>query len=148
MTDQIFGSRPKVGSNSFASGSNQNAGNVLTDRPTSRVLAPAGGHSSLGYLFGGSENTRSNDAPRRGRAAEAEVTMKPGQAAPQPAPHSASQRASQPQAAAEPVFGARLKVGSNSYASGANQNAGNVLTDRPTSRVLAPPGGRSQISFG
>jgi hypothetical protein len=40
------------------------------------------------------------------------------------------------------------RVSSNAYASGANQNAGNVLTDRPTSKVLAPPGGRSSITFG
>ena len=39
-------------------------------------------------------------------------------------------------------------VSSNAFARGANQNAGNVLTDRPTSKVLAPPGGRSSIVFG
>ncbi len=32
--------------------------------------------------------------------------------------------------------------------SGGQQNVGNFLTDRPSSRVLAPPGGKSQISFG
>jgi SPIRAL1-like protein len=37
---------------------------------------------------------------------------------------------------------------SNAYASGANQNCGNFVTDRRTTRVAAPPGGRSQISFG
>jgi SPIRAL1-like protein len=37
---------------------------------------------------------------------------------------------------------------SNAFASGANQNSGNVLTDRPTTRTRAPPGGRSSISFG
>ena len=35
----------------------------------------------------------------------------------------------------DPVFGANAKKGSNAYASGANQNCGNVLTDRATSRV-------------
>ena len=50
-------------------------------------------------------------------------------------------------AAAEPVFGANAKKGSNAYASGANQNCGNVLTDRPTTRLPAPPGGKSSISF-
>ena len=39
-------------------------------------------------------------------------------------------------------------VSSNAYASGHSQNAGNVLTDRPTSRVTQPPGGRSSITFG
>ena len=36
-----------VSANAFASGSNQNSGNVMTGRPTSRVLAPPGGHCSI-----------------------------------------------------------------------------------------------------
>lgn len=40
------------------------------------------------------------------------------------------------------------RTSSNSYACGSNQNYGNVLTDKPTSRVLQVPGGRSQISLG
>ena len=51
-------------------------------------------------------------------------------------------------AAPEPVFGARSAKGSNAYANGANQNCGNVLTDRPTTRLHAPPGGASSITFG
>ena len=39
-------------------------------------------------------------------------------------------------------------VSSNSFANGNSQNVGNVLTDRPTSRVLQPPGGQSSITFG
>lgn len=39
-------------------------------------------------------------------------------------------------------------VGSNSYATGSNQNCGNFITDRKTTKVLQAPGGRSQISFG
>lgn len=46
-------------------------------------------------------------------------------------------------------FGGKMDCrSSNSYASGANQNCGNHVTDRRTTRVVAPPGGRSQISFG
>ena len=37
---------------------------------------------------------------------------------------------------------------SNAYASGSRMNSGNVLTGRPTSRVLAPPGGRSSFRLG
>ena len=37
---------------------------------------------------------------------------------------------------------------SNAWASGTNQNCGNMISDRPTSRVLAPPGGRSSVTFG
>jgi len=47
------------------------------------------------------------------------------------------------------AFGGRGDGGSsNAYASGGNQNVGNGITDRRTTRVLEPPGGRSQISFG
>jgi hypothetical protein len=38
-------------------------------------------------------------------------------------------------------------ISSNAYAQGSRQNVGNVITDRPTSRVTQPPGGRSSISF-
>jgi hypothetical protein len=37
----------QVSSNAFASGSSTNSFNVITDRPTSRVLAPPGGHCSI-----------------------------------------------------------------------------------------------------
>lgn len=40
------------------------------------------------------------------------------------------------------------QVSANRFAQGTDQNCGNVLTDKPTSRVLAPPGGRSSFSFG
>jgi len=38
-------------------------------------------------------------------------------------------------------------VSSNLYANGSSQNTGNVITDRPSSRVTQPPGGKSSISF-
>ena len=41
---------------------------------------------------------------------------------------------------AEVIHGQRARVSSNSFASSANQNSGNVLTDRATTRVAAPPG--------
>lgn len=37
---------------------------------------------------------------------------------------------------------------SNRFASGANMNSGNVITGRSSTRVAAPPGGISQITFG
>mmetsp|Transcript_17545 Transcript_17545/g.48967 ORF Transcript_17545/g.48967 Transcript_17545/m.48967 type:complete len:212 (+) Transcript_17545:136-771(+) len=37
---------------------------------------------------------------------------------------------------------------SNNYTRSNGQNVGNFITDRPTSRVLEQPGGKSQISFG
>mmetsp|Transcript_27129 Transcript_27129/g.55787 ORF Transcript_27129/g.55787 Transcript_27129/m.55787 type:complete len:153 (+) Transcript_27129:107-565(+) len=38
-------------------------------------------------------------------------------------------------------------VSSNQFALGSRMNSGNVLTDRPSSRVTQPPGGRSSICF-
>ena len=40
------------------------------------------------------------------------------------------------------------RVSSNRFATGSNMNSGNVITDRSTTRVVAPPGGRSQVFFG
>lgn len=36
-----------ISSNAFVSGSNMNGGCVMTGRPSSRVLAPPGGHTSF-----------------------------------------------------------------------------------------------------
>eukprot|EP00933_Yihiella_yeosuensis_P047869 TRINITY_DN43837_c0_g1_i1.p1 TRINITY_DN43837_c0_g1~~TRINITY_DN43837_c0_g1_i1.p1 ORF type:complete len:299 (+),score=32.53 TRINITY_DN43837_c0_g1_i1:77-973(+) len=45
------------------------------------------------------------------------------------------------------AFGARPRVSGNSYANGANQNCGNVMSDVPSTRVAAPPGGKSSFSL-
>jgi len=37
---------------------------------------------------------------------------------------------------------------SNSFANGSNQNCGNMITDRSSTRIHAPPGGVSSITFG
>ena len=39
--------------NNYARASGQNVGNFITDKPSSRVLAPPGGKSNTAYLFGG-----------------------------------------------------------------------------------------------
>ncbi len=45
------------------------------------------------------------------------------------------------------AHGARSRRSSNSYANGSSQNTGNVITDRSSTRISAPPGGHSSISF-
>ena len=46
-------------------------------------------------------------------------------------------------------FGARVQQqSSNAYANGSNQNCGNVLTDRSSTRLHAPPGGHSSFRLG
>lgn len=39
-------------------------------------------------------------------------------------------------------------LSSNAYACGSNQNTGNFITGRRTTRVAAPPGGRTSITLG
>jgi hypothetical protein len=50
VEEQVVTEAPKAketSSNAFASSSSTNSFNVITDRPTSRVLAPPGGHTSI-----------------------------------------------------------------------------------------------------
>ena len=110
--EEIYGVRPRESSNSYASGHNQNTGNVLTGVPTTRVSRPPGGHSEMSLAWD------TSSAPAAGRAAGGEA------------------------------FGQRVRVSSNSYANGADQNCGNVLSDTPTTRVLRPPGGGSSLNLG
>lgn len=96
----------------------QNVGNFLTDRPSSRVLAAPGGASQI--VFG------ECDAPAAG-ARKHEPTC-------------------------NPITGAVQSSGTgtfnNNYSRPGGQNVGNFLTDKPSSRVLAAPGGKSQIVLG
>lgn len=115
-----------VSSNAFACGSNQNYGNVITDRSTTRIHAPPGGKDSVGALFGEVEPVKP-------------VQQKPAQN--QLAQSAPTQRQPQQQQQSR-------GVSSNAYASGSNQNCGNVLTDRPTTRVHAPPGGTDSWTLG
>ena len=65
------------------------------------------------------------------------------------AAHPATAQTTQQAAQAGEAAAAHLPpTAKNNYARPAGQNVGNFLTDRPSSRVLAPPGGGSQITFG
>ena len=116
-----------------------------------RVAAPPGGSSSFSIGWGSDdttsapvkENRRVRDPNQSSLSFSSDTAKAPTkESAPQ-------QQQQQQQQQKQQAFGA---VGngqsSNRYANGANQNCGNVLTDRPTTRVVAPPGGISQITFG
>ena len=82
------------------------------------------------------------------------ASKKPTQVAAE-SPRKAAERIRQKQMEGNGVFGAQAASGppsgavsSNAFASAATTNSYNVLTGRPTSRVLAPPGGKSQIRLG
>lgn len=76
---------------------------------------------------------------------EEEVAEEEAAVVPPPAPEEPAEVVEE--AAAAPSSAAAA-VSSNAYASGSNQNSGNFMTGRPTTRVRAPPGGASSITFG
>lgn len=128
--DQAFGGRSRVSGNSYANGSNQNCGNVLTDHPSTRVAAPPGGTSSISFGGGQAPEPPTN----RAQGANGGYGGRGGYGG---------------NGAGGMTFGERVNPSSaNTFATGSNQNCGNVLTDRPTTRVRAAPGGNSSLTLG
>ena len=161
--DPVFGARPKVSSNSFANGSNQNCGNSIADIPSTRVKAPPGGKSSI--CLGWDEPPPRPARGKGGKGAPGTEQCSPALGAPghpgayggpaagaraagAPARAPAGAPAGSPARRPEnEIYGVRPRESSNSYASGHNQNTGNVLTGVPTTRVSRPPGGHSEMSL-
>lgn len=116
--------------NNYSRPEGQNVGNFLTDRNTSRVLAPPGGATqfSLG-----------DEAPTTEKKPPAEVVQQPS-VQPQGPPLAAVDDSE--------VSAGQVEMKNNYSRPGGMQNVGNFITDRNSSRVLAPPGGNSSISFG
>ena len=56
------------------------------------------------------------------------------------------QRTEQPKY--QPTYESTHAISSNAYANGSNQNCGNVMTGRSSTRIHAPPGGHTQWSLG
>ncbi|KAK9823881.1 hypothetical protein WJX72_006147 [[Myrmecia] bisecta] len=109
--------------NNYSRPDGQNVGNFMTERNSSRVLAPPGGASQI---FFGNEPSQPQPARHTGRGAVPQPPSQLGQIGAQ----------------------GNSDRGNNNYHRPAGQNVGNFMTDRNSSRVLAPPGGASQISFG
>lgn len=108
--------------NNYSRPEGQNVGNFLTNRSSSRVLAAPGGASQI--FFGEDEPTKKAAVPTVNIDATGTNSL---------------------------YMGAKHEEGaakSNNYGRPEGQNVGNFLTDRSSSRVLAPPGGASQIFFG
>ncbi|KAG2432114.1 hypothetical protein HXX76_009041 [Chlamydomonas incerta] len=129
----------------------QNVGNFITDRPSSKVLAPPGGNSQISF---GDYNMPEPQQQQRRAVAPAPYGTSANMPPPQQGPYQAVACApyGTSPAGPGPIGGGGNKSGdtqANNYSRpGGQQNVGNFITDRPSSRVLAPPGGKSQISFG
>jgi SPIRAL1-like protein len=104
-------------------------GNFLTDRPSSRVLAAPGGASTISF------GDYVEPAAQRPSPAKAGIPERPISASAGPG-------------ALSGMPGIGQGGNNNNYARPGGQNVGNFLTDRNSSRVVAPPGGASSITFG
>ena len=182
--------------NAFASGRDQNCGNVVTGRPTSRVLAPPGGTQTFTLGNDDDLNEENNALPSSSSSSESSsvvVVVDPLALKRMPLSElrTLCRRHSLQPAGCKDALVERLEdwmmmmnnnnnnntgveisrdvfdatraappgtttrgqrennnnINNNNYARATSQNVGNFLTERPTSRVLAPPGGASSGIF-
>ncbi|KAJ0536301.1 putative protein SPIRAL1 [Helianthus annuus] len=107
-----------------------------------RGVSSGGGQSSLDYLFGSGE-------PKPTTAGKAEVAA----AAPPPPKPTASEPPPKPTAVVpQPDITKQIPAGiqgtqTNNYFRAEGQNTGNFLTDRPSTKVHAAPGGGSSLGY-
>ena len=98
-----------------------------------RGVSAGGGQSSLGYLFGGGETANNVHAPQnKGQTVDNAPFQKPSVP-------------SQPREKQTPA-GIHGNL-TNNYYRADGQNCGNFITDRPSTKVHAAPGGGSSLGY-
>ncbi|CAI9109857.1 OLC1v1009776C1 [Oldenlandia corymbosa var. corymbosa] len=97
-----------------------------------RGVSAGGGQSSLGYLFGGGETTTTTATKPQATTERSEPTPKPAAVSP-------------PAAATKQVPAGIQSSNANNYVRADGQNCGNFLTERPSTKVHAAPGGGSSL---
>ena len=119
----------------------------MTGRSSTRLHAPPGGSSQAGSLIFGGGDAGDRFAGHRGNRSQQTSSISFGNnnhttaAAQEPfKAKTVNNQVQQQHTVTKKVGGG---TSANAFASGTNQNCGNFITDRPTSRVLAPPGGKS-----
>ncbi|KAL6908207.1 hypothetical protein ACP4OV_002377 [Aristida adscensionis] len=105
-----------------------------------RGVSYGGGQSSLDYLFGGGAAAAAKPSPAPAPAS-ATVEEKPAQAA-----AAAAGGGEDGKAKGVPAGGVRGSQ-TNNYFRAQGQNCGNFLTDRPSTKVHAAPGGGSSLGY-
>ncbi|KAJ0106199.1 hypothetical protein Patl1_18921 [Pistacia atlantica] len=113
-----------------------------------RGVSSGGGQSSLGYLFGSGEAPKPTGNTSEAPKVQAEVAKPTAAAPPAAAPSAIAPSASPPSGDA----GKQIPAGvpgnkANNYFRADGQNCGNFLTDRPTTKVHAAPGGGSSLNY-
>ncbi|KAK2986308.1 hypothetical protein RJ640_021877 [Escallonia rubra] len=100
-----------------------------------RGVSAGGGQSSLGYLFGSGETVSSPQAPKNpGQSSNNEPPQK--SAAPSP-----------PVDVSKQIPAGIHDSKTNNYLRADGQNCGNFITDRPSTKVHAAPGGGSSLGY-
>ncbi|XP_077211293.1 protein SPIRAL1-like 2 [Tasmannia lanceolata] len=106
-----------------------------------RGVSSGGGQSSLGYLFGNGEAPKpdaNGEAPKSSGASAQNIEPPPVQKSPMASP---------------PVDNSKqIPAGihgnpANNYFRADGQNCGNFITDRPSTKVHAAPGGGSSLGY-
>ncbi|CAK7326219.1 unnamed protein product [Dovyalis caffra] len=111
----------------------------IAQKNMGRGVSAGGGQSSLGYLFGSGEAPKPGSniaqaAPSESQPANNPPPLKPA-AAPQPAEIN------------KQVPAGINSTSSNNYMRADGQNTGNFITDRPSTKVHAAPGGGSSLGY-
>ena len=130
----------------------------MTGRSSTRIHAPPGGSSQAGSLiFGGGAavDDRFSGRGRRSNPVQQNTYQSTQHQSSAQSQQSSfankeqfnyqnnTQQSSTQQQSKTSLSGATRGTSANVFANGTSQNCGNFLSDRPTSRVLAPPGGKS-----
>ncbi|EOA24844.1 hypothetical protein CARUB_v10018134mg, partial [Capsella rubella] len=106
-----------------------------------------GGQSSLDYLFGGSDAPAPKPAPApRPAPTETNNSTAPPVSAPTATALTTATTPVEP-AEVNKQIPAGIKTPVNNYARAEGQNTGNFLTDRPSTKVHAAPGGGSSLDY-
>ncbi|XP_057531101.1 protein SPIRAL1-like 1 [Amaranthus tricolor] len=100
-----------------------------------RGVSSGGGQSSLGYLFG------SGEAPKPA------ANNPPANAIAEPAGNDAAKTVTNSQPGEFKKVPAGVNSNINNYHRADGQNTGNFITDRPSTKVHAAPGGGSSLGY-
>ena len=110
-----------------------------------RGVSAGGGQSSLGYLFGSGE-TPPNKAQAQAQTqtqAAAPAARNPVEASPPPQKTAGAPKPSIDKQIPAGIHGSPT----NNYVRADGQNCGNFITDRPSTKVHAAPGGGSSLGY-
>ncbi|KAK1432932.1 hypothetical protein QVD17_09835 [Tagetes erecta] len=115
-----------------------------------RGVSCGGGQSSLGYLFGSGEETEGNaQPPPENTTEDAAEATEPSQDASEPSDNAETEteKASESFSVINQNPNSSTDCTTNNYHRADGQNCGNFITDRPSTKVHAAPGGNSSLGY-